>query len=375
MKKIKILQIATVSSWGGAPQVVFDLIKGMDKRKFDVELACGTGNGWDKMKSAGVKIHTLPDMKRGIDPARDIKTIWALYRIIKKGNYDIVHCHSTKAGLVGRIAAKLAATKKIYFTVHGWGFYNSEYKRQRNSLILMEKITAFLSSKIICVSLNDYNQGLKNKIASKNKMIVINNGIDWRLTADRNAARKKLGLSNANIAFGFVARLVEQKNPQLLLYAAANILGRRKNAKLIIIGDGPLMNECRRLSEDLKITDKVNFLGELPNELAKELMSGFDIFVLPSRFEGLPLTIIEAMFAGLPVVASSVGGIPELVANSKCGFLVSPDNKSDLVEKIEYLIQNPDEIQKMGAFGRKIAQDKFNLGKMIDNYQKLYENQ
>lgn len=372
MKRIKILQIATMSSWGGAPQVVFDLIKNLSKEHFDVELACGAGSGWEKMKSSGVKIHILPNMRRGIDPLRDLKTIWALYRIIKKRNYDIVHCHSTKAGLVGRFAAKFAGVKKIYFTVHGWGFYNSEYRREKLLLILLEKVMALLSSKIICVSKNDYNEGLKNKIAPQDKMVVVYNGIDWQFSADRAIVRANLKLNNQDIVFGFVARLVEQKNPQLLLQSAAAVFGRHKNAKLIIAGDGPLMAECRKLSENLKINDSVIFLGELSNKAVRRLMVGFDVFVLPSRFEGLPLTIIEAMFAGLPIIASDVGGIPELIVNSKNGFLVNNDDAAAFAAKIEYFIENQNMMQKMGDIGREIAYDKFNLKKMIENYQNLY---
>lgn len=374
MTKIKILQIATVSSWGGAPQVVFDLVKNLDKNKFSVELACGTGKGWEKMKETGVKIYPLPNMRREIDPIRDLKTIWTIYRIIKKGNYNIVHCHSTKAGLVGRIAAKLAGTKRIYFTVHGWGFYNSEYKWAQKMLVSLEKIIARMTSKIICVSRNDLDEGIKNKITQKDRMGVIYNGIDFKNYVDRQGSRQIFGLEESVIVFGFVARLANQKNPQLFLKAAEKIVKKCDNANFIIIGDGPLMAECRKLSSEMNLDNKIKFLGELPNVKAKQLMSGFDVFVLSSRFEGLPLTVIEAMFAGLPIIAGNVGGIPELISDSKNGFLVNAGSVDELVQKMEYFIENPDQAISMGREGKKIAQEKFTLEKMVANYQNLYQN-
>lgn len=374
VRKIRILQIITLASWGGAPQVVFDLVKGLNHDEFAVDVACGTGRGWQKMEELGVKIFKLADIKRSISPISDLKTVVQLYRIIKNGNYDIVHCHSTKAGLLGRIAARFAGVPKIYFTVHGWGFYNqNEYKLAEKPLLFAEKFGAGISTKIVCVSDNDRKQALVKKIAPENKLILIYNGIG-RADVGRQEARKKMGIKSGEIVFGTVARLSPQKNPLLFLAAAKEINEQYPKIKFVLIGDGPLEHDCREFVDKQKIKEAVLFFGEKTNHEVREMICGFDVFVLTSRFEGLPLAIIEAMFAGLPVLASDVGGVSELVIDKKSGLLFESDSLGGLTRGMEYFINEPGRVEKMGCEGKKIASSDFNLEKMIANYAKLYKD-
>ena len=370
---IKILHIITLSSWGGAPQVVYDIIKNLDKGRFYVDLVCGTGKGWEQMKKAGTRVIPLETLKRDISVLNDLKTLFKLYFIIKKGNYNIVHCHSTKAGFLGRIAAKLAGVPQIYFTVHGWGFYNQEeYGWAQKLLIFLEKIAAKCSTKITCVSEKVKEDGIERKIAKENKFLVIKNGVYWKDKGNKKEAREKLKVAEDEIVFGMVGRLAYQKNPLMFLGAAREVIEYCPKAKFILIGGGPLFQECQNFIKENKLENKIFLLGEKNPEETRELLTGFDVFTLTSKFEGLPITIIEAMFAGLPIIATNVGGIVELVIDDKNGFLVNPDSLEELVQKMIYFIENPEKRKEMGQKGLEIAKENFTLDEMVKSYENLY---
>ena len=374
-QKYKVLQIITLSAWGGAPQVVYDIIKNLDKKKFLTDLVCGTGNGWEKMKELEIQTFPMKSLKREISALHDLKALLHLYWIIKRGKYDVVHCHTTKAGFIGRIAAKLAGVKKIYFTAHGWGFYNeAEYGWAQKLLIFLEKIAAKCSTKIICVSEKVKEDGIKRKISPKDKFLVIRNGIEWKTEGDIEEARKKTGIKDNEIAFGTVGRLAYQKNPLMFLEVAKEMIQNYSKIKFILIGGGPLFKDCENFVKENELGNNIFLLGEKSPEETRELLLGFNVFVLTSRFEGLPIAIIEAMFAGLPVVATNVGGVGELVINDKNGFLFNPDSVEELVQKMIYLTENPEKRKEMGREGQKIAKENFTLDRMIKSYENLYLN-
>lgn len=372
----KILQIITLSEWGGAQRVCFDLAINLNKEKFQVEVACKSkGILIKKLKEKKIKVYEVPYFQREISLINDIKTFFSLYRIIKKGHYSIVHCHSTKAGILGRIAAKLAGVKKIYFTVHGWGFYNQEeYDWAQKLLIFLERIAAKCSTKIICVSENDKKEGIKRKIAKEDKFLVIKNGIRWEIKGSREGARKKLKIRENELIFGMVGRFAYPKNPILFLKAAKEMIKNYSRTKFTLIGGGPLLKECQNFVKENKLENNIFLLGKKIPEETWEILLGFDIFVLASKFEGLPLTIIEAMFTGLPVIATNVGGVNELVKNNKNGFLIKPNSIKELIQKMIYFIEHSIERKKMGGNGQKIAKENFTLDKMVESYEKLYEN-
>jgi len=375
-QKIKILQVITLSSWGGAPQVVYELASGLPSEKYKVEIACGTGRGieiMERLKEKGVLVHRIPWLKRNISPFDDLRALFALYLLIKKNKYDIVHCHTTKAGLLGRIAAKLAGVRRIYFTAHGWSFYNKhEYGWAQPLLIFLERLAAKCSRNVICVSKRNKEDAIQKKIAPESKLFLIRNGVAWKTNEDRVWARNKLQASPSEIVFGMTARLTYPKDPLFFLKAGRELAKKYKNIKFILIGDGPLLRECLDFVQTNKLKEHVIFFGEKSPDEARKLLFGMDIFVLISKFEGVPISIIEAMFAGLPVIATNVGGIGEAVVNNENGFLTDCDSLDKLIEKMELLIENPDLRRKMGEKGKEMAKTKFTLETMIQSYEKLY---
>lgn len=374
-KRKKILHIITLSEWGGAQRVCYDIVTNLDKDNFLVEVTCKPGGELiKKLNEKKIKVYEISSFRREISLINDFKTLISLYKLIKKGKYDIVHCHSTKAGFLGRIAAKLTGVKKVYFTVHGWGFYNvEEYGWAQKLLTFLEKTAAKCSTKIICVSEKVKEDGIERKIAKKDKFLIIKNGIVWKVPENRERIRKKLGIKENDIVFGMVGRLAYPKDPCMFLWAAKEVSQKFSQARFFLIGGGPLIQECQNFIKENKLENKIFLLGEKNPEETRELLLGFDVFTLTSKFEGLPITIIEAMFASLPIIATDVGGLRELVQEEKNGFLVDSNNQNELVKKTGYFIDNPTKRREMGKESLKIAKENFTLDKMIRSYENLYK--
>lgn len=368
----KILHIITLSEWGGAQQICFDLATNFDKEKFFVEVACKAGGPLvEKLREKGIKVHEMSSFRREISPINDIKTLIRLCKLIKRGRYDIIHCHSTKAGLLGRVAARIAGCKQNYFTVHGWGFYNQEEYGWANKLIVfLERILAKYTTAVICVSENDRKAGLKVKIA-KDKITVIKNGTKWEVRETKEEAKKKLGITNKGTVFGMVGRFAYPKDPLTILKAAKIVIQDCPETKFILIGGGPLFGGCKIFVNKNKLENNVLLLGDRPPEETRELLLGFDVFVLISKFEGLPISIIEAMFAGLPVISSDVGGVPEIVYDQQNGFLIKNNDVGMLVEKMTFLIKNPQLQLLMGKESKRIACNEFDINNMLKSYETL----
>lgn len=370
--QIKVLHIITLSTWGGAQQSCYDIVSNLDRNKFDVEVACAPGGELvDRLREQKIAIHQISSLKRNISPINDLKALFILYRLVRSKRYNIVHCHSSKAGFVGRVAAWLARTPKIYFTVHGWDFYNmEEYGRIQYVIIFLEKMVARLTEKLICVSENDKKQGLKKRITTEDKLIVIHNGIDWKPTGVHGILRKEIGANELDVIFGMVARLAYPKKPMLFLEAARQVVQARKQAKFIVIGEGPFYDECKKIIEKNYLEEYAFMLGFRKD--VRRLLTDMDAFVLCSQFEGLPITVIEAMFAGLPIITTDVGGIKELVQNERNGFLIQPNRAEDLAERMIYLIDSPDERTRMSKESQKIANKSFTIDRVVYEYEMLY---
>ncbi|UCG47330.1 MAG: glycosyltransferase family 4 protein [Phycisphaerales bacterium] len=376
-ERVGVLHIITLSSWGGAQQVCHDIATHMDKRRYLTEVACaGGGELVERLRERGVVVHEVNSLGRNISVLRDLRAVVELCRLIRKGRYSIVHCHSSKAGMAGRLAAWLAGTPRRYFTAHGWGFYNAqEYGHMRRLLILSERLCARISTKVVCVSESVRRDGVKERIAKEGKFVVIRNGLapDNAARTKRDFLRNMIGARGGDTVFGMVARLAYPKDPLLFLGAARRVREAHCGAKFVLMGAGPLYAECEEFVKVEGLEESVFLLGFRGD--ARELLAGLDVFVLCSRFEGLPVTIIEAMFSGLPVIAGNVGGIGELVEHRRNGFLISPNDVDELTEAMIEIIKNPSDRVRMGRESREMAVAYYTVDRMIAGYQSLYEDE
>lgn len=356
MGKIKIFYGITKGNWGGAQKYVYDLATGLPRERFEVSVISGQpGPLGDKLIAQNIKVFNLNSLGRDINLSRDLVAFWRLLKILLRHKPDILHLNSPKMGLLGALVGRLAGIKKIIYTSHGWPFLeNRSIFGKIFFRILCWKIT-WLCHETIVISKSEQ----RNK-----KFHLIYNGIENINFLDKKLAREKLNLPENSLVVGTIAELHSNKGLEYLLEATKNI-----DATLVIIGDGELESELKLKANSSKLT--AIFPGNIPN--AATFLPAFDIFVLPSIKEGLPYVILEAGLAGLPVIASRVGGIPEIVENGVSGLLVKPKNSADVAEKINYLIAHP-ELQKIyGANLRERVQNNFGLEKMVAKTTAIYK--
>lgn len=315
---MRILYAITRSEWGGAQAHLFELVKDQVSRGNEVYVVVGKeGQFSEKIKKLdNVHLFIQRSLIRELNPLKDIIAIRDFRRLIKRLDPDIIHLHSSKAGAVGRIAA-MRSKAKIIFTAHGWAFTEGIEEKKRRVFILIERTLARITDKIICVSKYDYNLALKEKVASQSKMVVIYNGVQ-----DPEFEREFFTKED-RINILMVARFDKPKNQQLLIRAFSKL--PRNKYTLTLVGDGPLLQQSIELTSNLNISDSVRFVG-FQSDVNSYLRQA-DIFSLITNYEGLPISIIEAMSYSLPIIASNVGGISELVKDN--GYLV--ENKIDSV--------------------------------------------
>ncbi|MFZ5595569.1 MAG: glycosyltransferase family 4 protein [Bacillota bacterium] len=387
MARKKVLLLVTLSETGGAQKVVYYLASGLDREKFDITVVCAPGGELiDWLKGLPhVGVIELDCLRRELSPLQDLRCLIKLYRLFKRGGFDIVHCHSGKAGILGRLAAHLAGVPRVFFTVHGWSIDESQPFPLRYLYSTAERLAGAVSTGVVCVSGHDLEKGKALRLVDGKKMTVIYNGVPDIYDPDQedgpggrkaDRLRGELGLGADDIVVGTVMRLAPPKLPLMFLEAAVKLSGSLPEGAgpgvcFVVIGDGPLRKECEKYVFEHNLVGKVVFLGT--REDAGELVAGFDVFVLFSSHEGLPLTIIEAMMAGVPVVAVNVGGVGEMVVDGETGYLIDGSDTGKAVGCIETLTSTPGLGRKMGIAGRRRARELFNLEKMVGMYEELYE--
>lgn len=308
MEKKKIVHIA--QSPGGVAQYLYMLLKNMDRTKYENILICSYDykKEIERFENITDKIYFV-DMVREIELKKDIKAVFELRKIIKDEKPDTVYMHSSKAGAVGRIA--LLFNKKInkVYNAHGW-YFNAEIGKKKKMLFtIIEKVLAYNTNMIVNISDSEYKSALEKKIAKPKKMCVIDNGIDFKefdgIEESRNKIRNMYHIKNDEVLIGVVGRVSEQKDPITFIKAAKIINEKYKNVRFMFVGSGNLENEVREYAKENNFIDKVIITGWVDN--AKEYISAFDIAVLPSKWEGFGLAIIEYMACKKPIVATRVG--------------------------------------------------------------------
>jgi glycosyltransferase involved in cell wall biosynthesis len=357
-----ILYVITKSELGGAQAHVYDLMRSLHQ-DYAVHLAVGApGVLTEKAIELGVKVHIIDNLKRSINPASDLRSIQQCVAIIKLVKPDLVHCHSSKAGVVARLAAWRCRVPVI-FTAHGWGFDPRSPRLQRNIALGVEKALAPISTKIICVSESDRQLAISLKVTSPELAVTIHNGIATEVIATAVPSRQPPKLI-------MVARFNRaQKDQYTLMQAIAKL---SEPIKLIFVGTGPDWEASKTMAQDLGITDRVSFLGDRLD--VPDLLADSQIFVLSTHYEGAPISILEAMRCGLPIIATNVNGIPEQVADGVTGLLVPHQDVDALTAAISKLVNNPDLRQQMGVAGKHKFAKEFTVEQMVEKTELLYRS-
>ncbi len=335
MNKIRILQIITKADWAGAQRVVYEIckyIKNNHSDEIEIEIAVGD-NGLlvHKLAELGIQVHILNKLQHDINPIIDYKGYKEIKRIISKGKYDIVHCHSTKAGILGRLAAFNLNKKRIIYTVHGfWPVL--QYKGiKRKAAILIERMLEKLTTDMVFISMHDIEMAKRFKLYHSQKVSLIYNSLTIPEVI-QSSLRSELGIIQVVKIIGNVARVDEVKNPIRFVEIAKEYFYFYPEADTVFvwIGDGPLMDRVALLVNQYGLTDKVFFIGF--RDKVEQFMVDFDLLFMTSICEGIPLTILEAIELKVPILSPDVGGICEIV-DKKNLYRVTETNR-DIAEKL-----------------------------------------
>jgi glycosyltransferase involved in cell wall biosynthesis len=378
MRKINILYVITKLELGGAQRQLLSLISHLDKERFNPFLFTAQEGLLVKealsINSLNIKLSGF--LERPINPFKDLLALIEIYRFIKKNNIEIVHTHSSKAGLLGRWAARLAKARIIVHTVHGWTFNDYQPCFLRWLFIWLERSTAGFTHKLIIVSGHDKQKGLRFHIGEENKYSIIRYGIDYAefnsAEQDIKSIKEKLGLRQTDLVVGMVSCFKPQKSPQNFLRLASLVKQDSPNAKFLLVGDGSLRKELERLIDRLNLQKQVVLSGwrrDIPG-----ILSAIDVFVLTSLWEGLPISVLEAMASSRPVLATNTGGIKEVIIEGKTGFLVSPGDMKKMSELLIMLLKDESLRKIIGQNARVSLDGSFRLENMVNANQDLYEN-
>jgi len=328
----------------------------------------------EKAKERGVRVIPIPSLVRRIDPVQDLRTFFSLWKLMVHEKPVIVHTHTYKAGILGCWAAKIAGVPIIVHTSHGHVFFGHFSPLVSRLFLMIEKLTAYTIDRMVALSEGERNDYIAFSISKPDKIVKIHSGveIDRFLEAQVNIEEKKksLGLNPESLVVGTVGWLLPVKGPMYLLKAMVILWRSHPKIRLVFIGKGELENELKAEAFRIGISDRITFLGW--REDIPEVMQILDIFVLASLNEGMGRVLVEAMSLGKPIVASDVGGIPDLVIHGKNGFLVPPKNPERLAKYIKILIEDKDKREKMGQAGKEMASH-FSKEKMVKRIAELYE--
>ncbi len=366
---MKILYGITKSNFGGAQRYVYELAREAKHRGHDTAVLLG-GHGvlTEKLDSRGVRVITLPGLERDVSITKDIRAFIDIYKTLKSERPDIFHINSSKMAGIGAVAARLAGVKRIIFTAHGWEFNGPGRKYQKMLLKVLYWVTILFSDLTICVS-----EKTRRDVVSwpfvKNKLSVVHNGIADFDFLSREEARKELGLKEDTYVVGTIAELRRIKGLDILLTAWADF-SKNRNVTLVIIGAGEEAENLTALAKKLNISESVYFAGFIDN--ARKFMRAFDVFVLASRSEALPYAPLEAGLASLPVVATSVGGVPEIIKEDETGLLIQPEFPEELRHVLDGLRRDGDLRKRLGDALHTFVEKEFSLKQMFDKTFALY---
>jgi glycosyltransferase involved in cell wall biosynthesis/NADP-dependent 3-hydroxy acid dehydrogenase YdfG len=362
-KKPVLVYVITKAELGGAQGHVHDLIKSL-YTDYQIHLVVGS-LGWlaDKCDELGVSVHHLPNLTRSINFIKDVTAVKQLVQKIDEIKPDLIHAHSGKPGIIARLAGKICNVP-VVFTAHGWGFDPNAPKLRRNIALAAEKLLAKFATKIVCVSESDRQLAIDLGVVEADRVVTIHNGIDVGIevpVATSNPQTTQLIM---------VARFNKQQKDQVTLMKAIQQIDRDIN--VLFVGTGPDFEEAKNTAKELDIMSKVSFLGDRLD--VPQLLAQSQIFVLSTHYEGLPISILEAMRAGLPIIATNVNGIPEQVVDGKNGLLVERQDVAGLVQAITNLVDNPNLCQKMGYESVEKLQREFTIDEMVASTKALYQS-
>jgi len=361
---------------------VLPFAKYMRKKGHDISFACSLKSFADapsrvqEICDAGFVVHEIP-FAREINAFQDIKAFASLTRLLRDKNYDLVHTYTSKAGFIGRFAAKLAGGPLVIHTILGLFYQKYDSGFKRNLFILLEKLAAPFCDGILCITEGMRQEAIHHQLKDEAELEVVGLGIDFakfrNLKTDVGAVRAQYGLAPTDLVIGSVGRLVYQKGFDILLQAAVLVFQKYPDACFVIVGSGELDAELKALASSLGIAEKVKFIGHLAHQELMKLMSSLDLFVLSTRFEGLGMVYVEAMALECPTVGSRISPVTEVVKDGETGILATVNDPEDFARAIIYLLENPDLQKRFKTAGLLHVEREFDEKQVFKRLESVYE--
>jgi glycosyltransferase involved in cell wall biosynthesis len=370
MSRVRVAVVVTRLQ-AGAGGVALRGALALDLERYETTIIAGGSHGaadsdgsgdqmLDRAAGAGLRVISVPDLVSPIAPGADARALRAITGWLAKGGYDVVHTHSAKAGALGRLAAARAGVPRVVHTFHGFPFHDFQSRPRRAAYVGIERYLSQFTDVFLAVGAAVAAEAVRRGIAAPDRVRVINPVIEApsALTspAVRAAARGKLGAPVGCKVVGTVGRIDYQKAPECFIDAIA-ALGR-PDVYAVWIGDGPLRRKLEARARRRGLDGRFICLGHRDD--VSELLPGFDVFVMASRYEGLPCSIAEAMTAGVPVVATTVNAVPDLVVAGETGLLAGPERPAQLATAVAYMLDAPAEALRMAAAAERLVAGRFN---------------
>ena len=379
-RRIRVQHVIEATT-GGGRRHLRDVVFGLDRERFSAAVLCSTlrDQGFlddvAAMTRRAVDVTTVP-MLRAIAPLRDAVALGRIVRHLRRFPCDLVHTHSSKAGVLGRIAARIAGVRAVVHTPHVFAFQMDAAPGLRWVYRQVERLVTPLAQRVVCVSAWEKSDALRAGLGPEERFVVIPNGIDAAATAaaaeQGGVSREALGLTANDLVVGMVARFAPQKGHRYLLDAAPEVLRRAPGTRFLFVGDGELRARvaARIEAEGLGAACRI----VTPTGSALPYYPLCDVCVLPSLWEGAPYALLEAMACGLPVLASRVGGVPEIITSGETGMLVAPRDGAALASGLVALLTRPALRVRLGGQASRAVKDAFAVADMVQRLEAVYDD-
>lgn len=378
---MRIVHVITRLIVGGAQENTILTCRGLVEKGHDVTLIAGEETGpegslWDDAQRCGCELIRLPSMRRAVRPMNDPRARRELRRIFERLKPDVVHTHSSKAGILGRSAARAARVPIIVHTIHGMSFNRTQRPGVQALYRFLERSAAKHTTALVTVADAMIEQSVAAKIALREKFITIRSGLEtdrFQPNAEQRARRRReWGVNDNAVVVGTIARLFENKGYDDIIAAMPEAVRRSPQLRFVWVGDGPNRREYEARLREMGLVDRVRFVGLVRPDEVPSILCGFDLLVHASRWEGLPRAVVQALLTEVPAISFDNDGAPEVVIHGQTGLLVPLGSVDRLSAAIVELAQDPSRRRQLGNAGRGLCLVEFDWRRMVEQLEALY---
>jgi glycosyltransferase involved in cell wall biosynthesis len=367
-RRRRVLHVITHLDNGGAQANTLLSVAGLDRSRYRVDLASGPGVLQDQAAASADRLVVLPYFRRSLYSLGDLRATVALWQLV--GTYDVVHTHGSKAGVIGRLAARLRGVPAVVHTVHGFPVHDYMPRLKRHLLLGLERLAARCADRIVCVCHANATEALALGVARPEQLRVVVSGVPSGLVRSGrgDAVRAELGIPADAPVVGTVTRLMEQKAPLNFVAAARRMTATHPEVHVVMVGDGPLRDRVAAAAAGIPRLHLLGYRTDVPDVLAM-----LDVVAFSSLWEGLGRALTEAVLAAKPVVATAVNGVPDLVVDGETGYLTTAGRPDELADRILDLLARPDRGAAMGLAGASRVAGRYDMEEMVAGLDAVYQ--